>query len=919
MTISRRKLIQGIALSAAATAAPVKLVYGQGAEFTYKYANNTPLTHPMNIRAKQAADAIRAETNGRLDIQIFPSSQLGSDTDTLSQLRSGGVEFFTLSGLILSTLVPPAALNGLGFAFSNYDTVWRAMDGDVGAFIRAQIAKVNLVAMDKIWDNGFRQITTSTKSITTADDLRGLKIRVPVSPMWTSMFKAFDSSPASINASEMYTALQTKVVDAQENPISVVSLFKLNEVQKYCSLTNHMWDGFWFLANKRAWERLPENIRPSPRSTSMRPPSRNEPIWQRSTATCSRNSLPREWCSTRQKPTRSGRNCGLPASMRNGRPSSGTRPGRLSRNTPASSADARSIFMDRATPLSAMNPTADPIVTLTPSAAGRSPPRTPWWMHPLEATAAALILSITVLLLVGVVSRYVFGKAIVWLDEVVSMQFIWAAMIGATIAVYRNEHLRLSVVVDRLPERLREYVHAFALAAMAAVLVALIGPAFTYAHEEWAILTPALNIPNAFRVAAIAFGIVAMLTLLVLYAGRSVRMTPLIVATVLVAAIAGLCWMVSPQLAKLGSLNIAIFLVGFVAVCLAAGVPIAFCFAAGAVSYLAFTTQVPLLVVVGRMDEGISSLVLVSVPIFVLLGCVLDATGMGKAIVDFLASLLGHIKAGMSYVLLGSLFIVSGISGSKVSDMATVAPALFPEMKRRGHKGPDMVALLATGAAMADTVPPSIVLIVLGAVAGVSIAGLFKSGFVVAMVLLLSLLLLARWKARHEDMSGTSRAPIRSRWPHAPSGRTSLGAPVPDSQPGRRGRRDCHRSLDRRGDLCVADRAFHVRRPWPAQALHHARGNRRALRGRASRSRRRIRNGLGHHAKRCRAATVVFLTTLPGGPIAFMAVTIVVFVVAWMPSRRLACGASARPDHVPDREEARDSTTSSTRWWSSAP
>jgi len=196
-----------------------------------------------------------------LDIQIFPSSQLGSDTDTLSQLRSGGVEFFTLSGLILSTLVPQTALNGLGFAFPNYETVWRAMDGEVGAYVRGQIAKANLVAMEKIWDNGFRQITTSTKPITNAEDLRGLKIRVPVSPMWTSLFKAFESSPASINASEMYTALQTKIVDAQENPISVVSLFKLQEVQKYCSLTNHMWDGFWFLANKRAWERLPENIR----------------------------------------------------------------------------------------------------------------------------------------------------------------------------------------------------------------------------------------------------------------------------------------------------------------------------------------------------------------------------------------------------------------------------------------------------------------------------------------------------------------------------------------------------------------------------------------------------------------------------------------------------------------------------------
>jgi TRAP-type transport system periplasmic protein len=261
MILTRRKLIKGVAITAAATAAPVKLAFGQSAEFTYKFANNVPLTHPLNVRAKAAADAIRAETKGRLDIQIFPSNQLGSDTDTLSQLRSGGVEFFTTSGLVLATLVPVAAINGVGFAFPDYAAVWRAMDGDLGAYVRAQIARANLVAMDKIWDNGFRQTTTSTKPINAPDDLRGLKIRVPVSPMWTSMFKAFDAAPTSINASEMYTALQTKVVDAQENPVSIISLFKLYEVQKFCSLTNHMWDGFWFLANRRAWERLPANIR----------------------------------------------------------------------------------------------------------------------------------------------------------------------------------------------------------------------------------------------------------------------------------------------------------------------------------------------------------------------------------------------------------------------------------------------------------------------------------------------------------------------------------------------------------------------------------------------------------------------------------------------------------------------------------
>lgn len=387
--------------------------------------------------------------------------------------------------------------------------------------------------------------------------------------------------------------------------------------------------------------------------------------------------------------------------------------------------------------------------------------RSPLWLRPFEAVAALLMLTITVLLLTAVISRYVFGKPLVWSDEVVSICFIWLTMLGAAIAVHRNEHLRLALFVDLMPERLRAFVHAFALMAMAAMLVALIPSAVEYAKDEWFIHTPALDLPNSFRVASIAFGFIAMLGLILLYAGRTVRKTELALAALAVAAIAGACWALSPQLMKLGTTNIAIFLIGFVAVCLVAGVPIAFCFGIGAVCYLAFSTHVPLSVVIGRMDEGMSSLVLVSVPIFVLLGCVLDATGMGKAIVDFLASLLGHIKAGMSYVLLGSLFIVSGISGSKVSDMATVAPALFPEMKRRGHKPREMVALLATGAAMADTVPPSIVLIVLGAVAGVSIAGLFQAGFVIAMVLLLMLLVLARWKARHENMHGATRAPMK--------------------------------------------------------------------------------------------------------------------------------------------------------------
>jgi tripartite ATP-independent transporter DctP family solute receptor len=262
MSFSRRALLKASAASAVMGSVGAPFVArAQQVEFTYKFANNLPDSHPLNTRAKEMSTAIKAETNGRVDVQIFPNNQLGADTDVLSQLRSGGVEFFTISGLILATLVPAASINGMGFAFPDYPTVWKAMDGELGAYVRGQIAKANLVAMEKIWDNGFRQTTSSTRPITGPDDYKGFKIRVPVSPLWTSMFKAFDAAPASINFNEVYSALQTKIVEGQENPLALISTAKLYEVQKYCSLTNHMWDGYWFLANRRAWEALPVDLR----------------------------------------------------------------------------------------------------------------------------------------------------------------------------------------------------------------------------------------------------------------------------------------------------------------------------------------------------------------------------------------------------------------------------------------------------------------------------------------------------------------------------------------------------------------------------------------------------------------------------------------------------------------------------------
>ncbi len=230
------------------------------AEFVYKYANNQPETHPTNVAAKAAAARIREESNGRLELQIFPNNQLGGDTDMLSQVRSGALEFYMLSPLRLANIIPDAGISGLGFIFPGYDAVWTAMDGELGAFVRAQMPKAGLVAMPKIWDNGFRHVTTSSRPITGAADLKNLKIRVPTTQIWISLFKALGTAPTGIDFAELYSALQTRVVDGQENPLSIVQFGKLYEVQKYCSYTAHMWDGFWFVASKKQWDKLPGDL-----------------------------------------------------------------------------------------------------------------------------------------------------------------------------------------------------------------------------------------------------------------------------------------------------------------------------------------------------------------------------------------------------------------------------------------------------------------------------------------------------------------------------------------------------------------------------------------------------------------------------------------------------------------------------------
>ncbi|MDR2334077.1 MAG: TRAP transporter large permease subunit [Burkholderiaceae bacterium] len=353
----------------------------------------------------------------------------------------------------------------------------------------------------------------------------------------------------------------------------------------------------------------------------------------------------------------------------------------------------------------------------------------------VEIVAAALVLADIVVLLAGVVARFVFHQPLVWSDELASMLFIWLAMLGAVIALRRGEHMRMTAAVTRMGPQRRAVFEALAQCASIAFLALTIWPAWEYASEERFITTSALEISNAWRAAALPTGIVLMLAFAAMRLLRETSLGSVAKAALVTAIILGGFWMGASIFEDLGRWNLLIFFVGVGAGCVFSGIPIAFAFGLASLGYLSLGTTTGLSVIIGRMDEGMSHLILLAVPLFVFLGLLIEMTGMAKAMVNFLAGMLGHVKGGLSYVLVGAMYLVSGISGSKAADMAAIAPALFPEMKKRGADEGDLVALLSATGAQTETVPPSLVLITIGSVTGVSIAALFTGGLLPAVVL----------------------------------------------------------------------------------------------------------------------------------------------------------------------------------------
>ncbi|NVO13472.1 MAG: TRAP transporter large permease subunit [Rhodoplanes sp.] len=375
-----------------------------------------------------------------------------------------------------------------------------------------------------------------------------------------------------------------------------------------------------------------------------------------------------------------------------------------------------------------------------------------------EVPGAILVVVEVVVLFTGVAFRYGLHKPLVWSDELASILFLWLCMLGAVVAQHKGGHMRLTVVSALFPRPWRDRIETCSAAAVILFLGLILQPAFEHAVDQMAITTPALQLPDTVRSAAILTGTTLMLIVAVLQLVQRAKPADLAFAIGLMVACGVALTVFLPQMQDMENWNLLIFFgIGVTALVLG-GAPIAFAFGLSTVVYLEFMTHMPMSIVISRMDEGMSTFVLLSIPLFVLLGLLIEMTGLAAVLINLLTALVGHFKGGLSYVLVGAMYLVSGISGSKAADMAAIAPVLLPEMQRRGKEPGELIGLLSSSAAMAETIPPSIVLITVGSVTGVSIAALFTGGLLPAAVGAIGLVVVAYFRSRGEDVSEAVRA-----------------------------------------------------------------------------------------------------------------------------------------------------------------
>jgi TRAP-type transport system periplasmic protein len=257
---TRRSVLSGAA--AAGSALIVRPL--QATEYSFAQYHNQAASGPLHKNLIALWEAVRAETNGRVETTVYAENNKlpGGDPDALKMLIAGEIQFFTLMGGIIGTVVPVAEAQQLPFAFKSAAEAHKAIDGPLGKYIGEEMAAKGMHLFPVAgFDNGMRQVASIPHPVATPDDFAGMKIRVPPGQMMLDTFNAFGAKPVTTPANQIYDALKTGKVDSQENPLAILEGFRLYELVKYVSLTNHMWSGFNAMAHPATWKSLPGDIK----------------------------------------------------------------------------------------------------------------------------------------------------------------------------------------------------------------------------------------------------------------------------------------------------------------------------------------------------------------------------------------------------------------------------------------------------------------------------------------------------------------------------------------------------------------------------------------------------------------------------------------------------------------------------------
>jgi tripartite ATP-independent transporter DctP family solute receptor len=226
-----------------------------GQEIRAKFGTSLPDSHPQTLGARKFAELVEARTGGRIKVTVYPAGQLGNDVQMQGALQGGTQEFTAPSTATLTGLVKEFGVLGLPFSFGSEKEADTVLDGPFGRKLLGKLQDKGLVGL-AFWENGFRNVTNSKRPIARAEDIAGLKIRTMQNSLYIDMFGGLGANAVPMAVTELFTALESKAVDAQENPYTVVHAQKFYDVQKYLSTTGHAYDALVLLASKKFWDRL---------------------------------------------------------------------------------------------------------------------------------------------------------------------------------------------------------------------------------------------------------------------------------------------------------------------------------------------------------------------------------------------------------------------------------------------------------------------------------------------------------------------------------------------------------------------------------------------------------------------------------------------------------------------------------------